>query len=254
MIEFKNVSFRYSNFQIQNISFSVKKGEILAVTGNNASGKTTLIKLISGILKTKRGEINLNGKPIKDGAAKVGVVFQNPDNQIIFNKVYDDIAFTLKNNGINKEEYDERIDYALSLVNMTEYKNAETFTMSSGQKQRIALANMLAITPDIMIFDEASAYLDPTNKEALYAMWAELKKRGITVIFTTNAIEEIVYADRVLVLNDGQLKADLTTPEMVKNLDIFRELNTFIPLKLKLIEQLNLASFSDADILAAIRS
>lgn len=254
MIKFENVSFKYEEFKINDISFEIEKGEIIAITGNNASGKTTLIKLISGLLKNKKGTITINNMPIKKSDAKIGIIFQNPDNQIIFNSVYDDICFTLKNHNVKKEEFDERIDYALKMVDMLAYKNKETYTMSTGQKQRIAIANMLAIKPDIIIFDEASVYLDPTTKQALYKLFLSLKASGTTVIFTTNLLEEIVYADRVMLLNNGSLKAFMPTKDILNNLDLYRENGTYIPLKLQIIEKLKLNNYVDNDdILNAIK-
>ena len=254
MIKFQNVSFKYEAFKIENINFEIKKGEIVAITGNNASGKTTLIKLMLGLIKNKKGEILINNEPIKKHTTKIGIIFQNPDNQIIFNNVYDDICFTLKNHNINKNEFDERIDYALKMVDMQEFKHKETYTMSTGQKQRIAIANMLAIKPDIIIFDEASVYLDPTTKQTLYNLFLALKQNGTTVVFTTNLLEEIVYADKVMLLNNGNLKAFMPTKEILKNLDLYRENETYIPLKLRIIEKLNLENYVNNEaILNAIK-
>ena len=254
MIKFQNVSFKYEDFKIDDISFEIGKGEIVAITGNNASGKTTLIKLMSGLLKNKKGEILINNEPIKKHKTKIGIIFQNPDNEIIFNNVYDDICFTLKNHNIDKSEFDERIDYALKMVDMLEFKHKETYTMSTGQKQRIAIANMLAIKPDILIFDEASVYLDPTTKQTLYNLFLELKQNGTTVVFTTNLLEEIVYADKVMLLCSGKLKTFMPTKEILKNLDLYRKNGTYIPLKLRIIEKLNLENYvNNEDILDAIK-
>lgn len=254
MIEFRNVCFKYPTFSLNNINFKIKSGEIIAITGNNASGKTTLIKLIAGITKQKKGEILFNNTPLKKCAdLRIGIIFQNPDNQIIFNNVYDDICFTLKNFNINKEEFDSRIDHALSLVGMQDYKHKESFTLSTGQKQRIAIANMLAINPQVIIFDEASVYLDPLAKQSLYVIFQKLKQEGVTVIFTTNFIEEIIYADRVMILKDGEILKFTNTQDIIKNLNCFRELNMPIPLKLELIEKLNLTDYSDLSILKKLK-
>lgn len=253
MIKFNNVSFKYPNFCMKDLNFEIKKGEVVAITGNNANGKTTIIKLISGAIKAKTGEIifdqpiNFNSK--SKNKIRIGIVFQNPDSQIIFNNVYDDICFTLRNFNIDKKEFDNRVDYALSLVKMTEFKHTDTYTLSTGQKQRIAIANMLAIKPDLIIFDEASAYLDASTKQALYSLFKDLKSQGITVIYTTNLIEEIVYADRVMVLDKGEMKAFLPIAEMLKNLNIFRENGTYIPLKLRIIEKFGLKEVEDDRIL-----
>ncbi len=247
MIKVSNVHFKYPNFELKDINFEINDGEIIAITGNNASGKTTLIKLIAGLIKTKKGTITIDDVPIKKSDKKIGIVFQNPDNQIIFNNVYDDISFTLKNHGFSKSEIEDNIDYALKLTNMLDYKNSETFNLSTGQKQRIAIANMLAIKPKIIIFDEASVYLDPTAKEDLYQLFLKLKSQGVTVIFTTNLLDEIVYADKVMVINNGVMEAFLPTSQMLSNLDIYRQHNTYIPLKLQLIEKFKIKDYQSND-------
>lgn len=247
MIKVSNVQFKYPNFELKDINFEINDGEIIAITGNNASGKTTLIKLIAGLIKTKKGTITVDDVPIKKSDKKIGIVFQNPDNQIIFNNVYDDISFTLKNHEFSKSEIEDNIDYALKLTNMLDYKNSETFNLSTGQKQRIAIANMLAIKPKIIIFDEASVYLDPTAKEDLYQLFLKLKSQGVTVIFTTNLLDEIVYADKVMVINNGVMEAFLPTSEMLNNLDIYRQHNTYIPLKLQLIEKFKIKDYQSND-------
>lgn len=249
MIEFKNVYFKYPEFCLKDLNFVIDKGEIVAITGNNATGKTTLVKLLSRVTSPKKGELLVDDVPIKKSGIKIGVVFQNPDNQIIFNKVYDDICFTLKNMGVDKSKFDERVDYALDLVKMSDYKYKDTFTLSTGQKQRIAIANMLAIKPDLIIFDESTVYLDPATKQLLYALFLRLKQDGTTVVFTTNFLDEIIYADRVLILKNGELVADKKRAELLKNLDVFRNLNMPIPFKLKLIEKMQLDTTDDQEIL-----
>lgn len=253
MIKFDNVSFKYDNFKLTNLNFEINTGEVIAITGNNASGKTTLIKLISGLLKNKKGQITIDGINLKNKKATIGIVFQNPDNQIIFNNVYDDICFTLKNHNIKKDEYDERIDYALKMVDMLPYKHKETYIMSTGQKQRIAIANMLAIRPEIIIFDEASVYLDPTTKQSLYNLFLTLKQNGTTVIFTTNFLEEIIYADKVMILNNEGIDTFLPIKDILYNLNVFRNNNIYIPLKLQIIEKFKLTNYiENEDILTAI--
>lgn len=240
MIQIENVTFSYPKFKINDVSFDIEESEIVAIVGNNASGKTTLIQLIAGLLKVKKGKISIDGLPVKKSGKKIGIVFQNPDNQIIFNNVYDDITFTLKNFNIPKSEFDERVDYALALVGMSEYKDKETFSMSTGQKQRIVIANMLAIKPDIIIFDEASAYLDSSTKQILYKLFLDLKNNGVTVIFTTNLIEEIVFADKIICMENGKLEFIKTRNELLQDLSYFRQKNIYLPLKLLLIEKYKL--------------
>ena len=252
MIKLSNVNFSFGKFKMQDISFSINKGDIVAITGNNASGKTTLLEIIFGILKAS-GEILIDGKPRKETTAKLGIVFQNPDNQIIYNNVYDDICFTLKNHKVPKVEWNERIDEALSLVSMETHKKDEIFKMSTGQKQRIVIANMLALRPDIIIFDESTSYLDSSAKQDFYDLLLRLKNRGITVIFTTNILDEIVYSDKVLLLSSGKIKAYDDTKIVLKNLDVFREEGMAIPLKLMLIEKFELSDFAkDKDLFEEI--
>ncbi len=245
MIKFENVCFKYPEFSLNNISFEINRGEIIAITGNNASGKTTLIKLLSGLLKTKKGSITINDVPIKKSKTRTAIVFQNPDNQIIFGNVYDDISFTLCNYQIDKKEFDERISNALKMINMLEFMHKDTLSLSTGQKQRIAIANMLAIEPEIVIFDEASVYLDPTTKQVLYDLFLTLKQKGTTVIFTTNLIEEIVYADKTMILNNGTLQVFDDTQNILYNLGVYRNNGTYIPLKLEIIEKLKLKNYQN---------
>lgn len=249
-ISLTNVSYKYPEFSLEDVSFSLNGGEILAITGKNGSGKTTLINLLSGLIKAKSGQILIDGEALNKSKIVTGVVQQNPDNQIIFNKVYDDIAFTLKNYKVNKEEFKDRIESALSEVNMLEFKNSETFSLSAGQKQRVVIANMLAIRPKLIIFDEATAYLDQTTKNIIYKLFQKLKAQGVSVIFATNALEEIVYADKVLVMKSGRVKAFDETRNIIKNLSVFEEEN--LPLKLKLLNMLNLCESSDEEILKLI--
>ena len=252
MIELSNICLKYPNFQIKNLSLTINSGEIVAITGNNASGKTTLVKIIAGIVKAHKGEVLIDGQ--SKSRQNIGIVLQNPDNQLIFNKVYDDIAFTLKNYKIPKEEFDTRIMEALQLVDMQDFVQSETFSLSTGQKQRLVIANMLAIKPNIMIFDEASAYLDPSTKQLLYKTFQLLKKQGITVIFTTNLIEEIVYADKVAILDRGSLVAFKPKEELLKNLSDFRKLGIYIPLKLAILEHLqNTTDIEDFQLLQVIK-
>ena len=240
MIKLENVYLKYPDFKIENFNLNIEKGEIIALTGNNASGKTTILNLIAGIVKQKKGKVLIDEEPINKSNKKIGIVFQNPDNQIIFNKVYDDIAFTLKNYKINKNDFDKLIDYALELVGMSEFKFKETFNLSAGQKQRIAIAGMLAIKPDIILFDEASVFLDMTTKQVLYNVFLKLKEQGVTVVFATNLIDEIVFADRVVLLNNGKVEAFESSEHMIKNLDIFRKLEIFVPLKLEIMNEFNI--------------
>ena len=251
MIKIKDVSFSYPDFKIEKLNLTIEKGEIVAVCGNNGSGKTTLLKLLSGHLKPKKGEILIDEIPRNKSTARIGVVFQNPDNQIIFNNVNDDICFTLKNYRVPKQEFNQRVTAALETMRMSAYKNSETMNLSTGQKQRIVIANMLAIDPQILLFDEATAYLDSGTKQLIYELFGELKKRGVTVIFTTNQLDEVAYADRVLVFEQGQLFADKTKQAAIQDLSIFSGME--IPLKLKLLNLLNSNLSTDDELFQLIK-
>lgn len=246
MIQMTNLSYKYPNFKLEDINLEINSGEIVAVTGNNGSGKTTLLRLICGLLKPKKGQILIDGKPLKKYDEKIGVVFQNPDNQIIFNSVEDDISFTLKNYKIPKEEWEDRISEALTLVNMLPFRKSETFSLSSGQKQRIVIANMLAIRPNILLLDEATAYLDPPTKKLIHSLLLELKQKGVTIIFTTNQLEEISVADKVLVMENGKIKAFDERKNIIANLDILGDM--YVPLKLKILNYLNSEKIFDDEI------
>ena len=236
MITINDVEFFYPNFKIVCPNLEISEGEVVAVTGNNGSGKTTFLKLISGHIKPKRGKILFNGSTKDKSDIRVGVVFQNPDNQIIFNNVYDDICFTLKNFKISKEEFNARVDEALGVVKMSEFKNSETMNLSTGQKQRIVIANMLAISPKVLLLDEVTAYLDAETKLIIYNLLGELKKRGVTVIFCTNQLDEIVFADRVLVFDKGNMVADKSRDDALADLSIFGAAE--LPLKLRILNKI----------------
>lgn len=244
MIIFNNVNFKYPNFEIKDINFNIEKGEIIAITGNNASGKTTILNLMAGLLKPKKGEVLVNGKKPVCGNG-IGMVFQNPDNQIIFSTISDDIKFTLKNQRVPKEEWNNRITEALSLVHLSGLEKQETSALSAGQKQRLVIANMLACKPEILIFDEVSVYLDPEAKNELFKLFKELKASGITIVFATNLIGEIVHADKVLIMSDGEVKTFATREEILKNLSLFKDQNIHVPLKLEILSKLKEYNMSD---------
>lgn len=249
MIKFEDVSFSYPAFEIQDLNFEIGEGEIIAVTGNNASGKTTILNLMAGLLKQKKGKITINGERPVCGKG-IGMVFQNPDNQIIFGIVEDDLKFTLKNQRVQKEEWQTRINEALSLVHLEGFNKRETDSLSAGQKQRLVIANMLMVKPKVLIFDEVSVYLDQGAKKELFKLFKELKQNGITIVFATNLLGEIVYADRVLVLNNGKLSSFVSKEEVLKNLDIFKSLDMYVPLKLEILSKLKIYDLtSEEDIL-----
>lgn len=252
MINFENVSFKYPKFELKNLNFQIESGEIVALTGNNACGKTTLLNLMAGLIKAKKGKVLVDGKKPVCGK-DIGMVFQNPDNQIIFSTVEDDICFTLKTQKVPKSEWSKILSDVLSKVHLEGFEKHETATLSAGQKQRLAIANMLAISPSVLLFDEVSVYLDPTAKKELFKLILELKSQGITIVFATNLLDEIVYADRVMVLKGGQVLAFENRENLIKNLSLFEEAELEVPLKLKLLNVLKTPSLAfDDDVLNEI--
>ena len=231
MIEIKNLSYKHKNGNkvLNNINLNINKGEFVCIIGKNGSGKSTFSKLLSGLLPFKEGEIIVNGINLKDKKKtleirkNIGIVFQNPENQILFDKVYDDISFSLQNLCFTKEQIPSIIDDALNSVNMSEYKNSYTDTLSLGQKQRIAIASTLAINPNLLILDEPTTMLDPINKTAIYKTLNNLHEKSITIIYITNNIDEILLADRILFLENGEIKEDFKKETLLNHLDSLKD-------------------------------
>ncbi len=218
MIEFKGVRFRYDNEgpeALQGIDLVIPDGIFLVVAGHNGSGKSTLSKHINGLLLPTEGQVLVNGLDTRDEnnllsiRQQVGMVFQNPDNQLVTTIVEEDVAFGPENLGVPSPEIRMRVDEALQKVGMTAYAESAAHRLSGGQKQRIAIAGMLAMEPRILVLDEATAMLDPKGREELLQTVYELnRKNGMTVIMITQYMEEAVMADRVVVMNGGQIVMD----------------------------------------------
>lgn len=219
-IEFKNVVFSYENEDtetkthrtIDGVSFSVEKGEVVAIIGHNGSGKSTLAKLCNGLIEPDEGEVIVDGvstkdkKRIFDIRSKVGIVFQNPDNQMVATIIEDDVAFGPENLGLDSKEIRQRVDWALESVGMKEYAKGTPFKLSGGQKQRIAIAGVLALKPQVMILDESTAMLDPLSRNEIMQVALKLvREENMTLINITHFVEEAMEADRVIVLNDGKV-------------------------------------------------
>ncbi len=242
MIKVENVTFKYNNNEnaiLDNLSFSVKEGEIIAIVGKNGSGKSTLGKLISGITKLKHGNIiidNFNISNNKQILKKVGIVFQNPENQIIFNNIYDELAFLLKS--LDKSEIDKRINFALEQVDMLKFKHSDLYHLSLGQKQRIMIAEILAKNPKYIIFDESTSMIDSTGKEAIYNIIKKLKSNGYSIICITNLADEMLIADRTLILHDGKIAYEIKKEELIKNANILEKFDIKIPVLLELLVKL----------------
>ena len=230
MIELKNVSFRYDKtveeYQIDTVSFHVKQGEWLSIVGHNGSGKSTVVRLIDGLLEAESGEIYVDGKQLTretiwEIRSKIGIVFQNPDNQFVGATVEDDVAFGLENQGIPREEMLQRVEKAIEQVGMLEFKDREPSRLSGGQKQRVAIAGIIALRPTIIILDEATSMLDPEGREDLMAVMRKLQKKfQLTVISITHDLTEIALSDRTLVFQKGKLESSMTPRELFSRNDL----------------------------------
>lgn len=226
LIEIKNVTFEYDSedFEhaaLKNINLNIEKGSFNVILGHNGSGKSTLAKLLNGLIKPTNGKVFVDGIDTSDESKefevrkKLGMVFQNPDNQIICTVVEEEVAFGPENLGVPSEEIRKRVDNALKLVNMSEFKKSAPHRLSGGQKQRVALAGILAMEPECIVLDESTAMLDPIGrKEVINAVHDLNKNKGITIILITHFMEEAFNSDRVIVMNDGSIVDD-DTPENI---------------------------------------
>ena len=228
VIDIKQLCFRYLNEEtneeipvLQGINMKVKKGEFLAVLGHNGSGKSTLAKHLNAILLPSSGVVEVMGIDTRDSdklydiRKRVGMVFQNPDNQMVANIVEEDVAFAPENLGVPREEIRRRVDDALDAVNMSQFKQHAPHMLSGGQKQRIAIAGVLAMEPDILVLDEPTAMLDPSGRKEIIETVKQLnRQRGMTVVLITHYMDEAVQADRVIVIDNGEIRME-GTPDMV---------------------------------------
>ena len=231
-ISVKDVSFVYdisgniSLCALKGVSFTISKSEHVALIGSNGSGKSTLAKLLNGLTFPAEGDINVDGINTRQKSKayeirkKVGIVFQNPDNQIVATIVEDDVAFGPENLGIAREEMIERVDWALEKTGMIENRYRVVSKLSGGQKQRVAIAGVLAMKPDVIIFDESTSMLDPEGKKDILDIIHTLKQEGITIVHITHSMEEVVDADKVIVLNKGRLKFTGTPEELFKSAEV----------------------------------
>lgn len=242
MIVLSNVSFSYKKQKeiLKDINLEIKPGKITMIIGKNGSGKSTLCSLLANILKTK-GKILVDDIDISkiDNISlrqKIGIVFQNPSYQIIFDKVYDDIKFVLDN--LNLDNKDERILKALESMNILNLKNENPYEMSLGQKQRIALATWLSVSPKYLILDEVTSMIDYKGKKDIYNLITKLKKDGKGIIFSTNIMEELIYADEVIVLDKGLVKKVIKQEELLDNLDLLVDIGLEVPFILKTLKLL----------------
>ena len=230
IIDVKNLSFRYKESQeyydVKDITFHVKRGEWLSIVGHNGSGKSTTVRLIDGLLEAESGEIVINGQRLTEENVwnirrQIGMVFQNPDNQFVGATVEDDVAFGLENQGLSRQEMKKRVEEALDLVGMLDFKKREPARLSGGQKQRVAIAGVVALRPAILILDEATSMLDPEGRRELIETVKGIRKDyDMTVISITHDLEEVAMSDRVLVMKKGEIESTSSPRELFSRNDL----------------------------------
>ena len=230
IIDVKNLSFRYKESQeyydVKDITFHVKRGEWLSIVGHNGSGKSTTVRLIDGLLEAESGEIVIDGQRLTEEniwniRRQIGMVFQNPDNQFVGATVEDDVAFGLENQGLSRQKMKKRVEEALALVGMLDFKKREPARLSGGQKQRVAIAGVVALRPAILILDEATSMLDPEGRRELIETVKGIRKDyDMTVISITHDLEEVAMSDRVLVMKKGEIESTSSPRELFSRNDL----------------------------------
>jgi len=250
LIRFENVDFKYKADEengeditvLKDFNLSIEQGSFVALLGHNGSGKSTVAKLTNGILYPEKGNVFVDGAPVLDDDSildirkKVGMVFQNPDNQIVASIVEEDVAFGVENLGIPSDECRKRVDEALKRVGMYEYKDKAPHKLSGGQKQRVAVAGIIAMKPMCIVLDEPTAMLDPSGrKEVMETIKMLNKEEGITIVLITHYMDEAVQADRVVVIDDGCIRLDGTPEEVFKNVDRLKSMGLDVPQATELI-------------------
>lgn len=261
IIEAKNIVFEYYDYNddgevkesttaLNNINISVKEGEFLVILGRNGSGKSTFAKHLNAILTPKEGTLYVNGldakdeKHIWDIRKQVGMIFQNPDNQIVATIVEEDVAFGPENMGIPAQEIRKRVDDALETVGMTEYKRRSPNQLSGGQKQRIAIAGVIAMRPKCIVFDESTAMLDPIGRRQVIETMQKLNKEyGITIIHITHYMQEAILADRIVVMDKGEVVMEGTPKQVFSQTEKIKEIGLDVPDTTYLIYLLNKEGF-----------
>jgi energy-coupling factor transport system ATP-binding protein len=240
-LDIEHLHFQYSSKRmvLKDINLSINKGEWIAILGHNGSGKSTLAKLIVGLLSPKEGSIIIEGQKLSDETVydirkKIGIVFQNPDNQFVGVTVRDDIAFGMENLQIPATEMLEKIDFYAQKVGMEQFLDKEPSQLSGGQKQRIAIAGILAMQTDIIIFDEATSMLDPGSRAELMEYIKELHREGLTIIMITHDIEEALFADRMIILKSGEIYQDCEISVALRHPEWFEEAYLELPTAMRI--------------------
>ena len=253
IISIDNLYFRYNKEDraVNGVSLEIEEGEFVCILGHNGSGKSTLSKLLVGLLEAKSGTIQicgleLNEKNIDEIRKKIGIVFQNPDNQFVGITVKDDIAFGLENRKVNREKMLELIDKYSKLVNMHEFLDRNPEDLSGGEKQRVAIAGVLAMNPEIIIFDEATSMLDPRCVNEVLDIIKDLKNKK-TIISITHNLDEALFADRVVVMHEGRIVLNGSPKEVFENYNILNASNLDILDSMKLIELINDSNIKDKE-------
>lgn len=259
LIKFDNVSFSYETEDengnlkaekvLENFNFSIEEGSFVAVLGHNGSGKSTVAKLTNGILFADEGTVTVDSilarddDTIYDIRKTVGMVFQNPDNQIVSSIVEEDVAFGVENIGIPSDECRKRVDEALKTVGMYEYRLRTPSKLSGGQKQRVAVAGIIAMKPKCIVLDEPTAMLDPSGrKEVIDTVMKLNREEGITIVLITHYMDEAVKADRVVVMDDGKIKLDGTPEQVFSDIDKVKSLSLEVPQSTELVSRLGIRS------------
>lgn len=248
LIQVKDLSFRYDeerDWVLKQLDLSVYQGEWLAVVGQNGSGKSTLAKLLNGLLVPQQGTVQVEGyattgpEEVWEVRRRVGIVFQNPDNQFVGSTVRDDVAFGMENRGMARAEMIERLQTSVEKVGMTPYLTAEPHRLSGGQKQRVAIAGILAVRPSVIILDESTSMLDPQGKKEVMATVRELnQEESVTVMSITHDLDETLFADRICMLERGEIVATTTPAEAYRDHEILTRVGLDVPFSIQLRQKL----------------
>lgn len=256
IIKFENVSYKYKNEEevlttvLENFNLEIERGSFTVILGHNGSGKSTIAKLSNGLYKADSGKVTVNGMSTADEGCEidikktVGMVFQNPDNQLVASVVEEDVAFGPENLGLDPLVIRQRVDSALKSVDMFEFAKSAPHKLSGGQKQRVAIAGVIAMEPECIVLDEPTAMLDPKGRlEVMNTIYNLNKEKGITIVLITHFMEHAAYADRIIVVDDGKILSDGLPQEVFSNIKLLKKCGLDIPQTTELIDVLSNAGF-----------